>query len=174
MDNSPKEIERLDSIIEDFNVDWGSTSDQRDLANEEYRFIMVPGGQWEGFSEDAYDDRAKMEMNHVGEFVRRTYAQWSTAKQAVNYAPSDGATNDDQADLLDGLIRRDTQQMGGQSAIDTAVWETLQEKILPALINDLPDGYIMRAWVADCSTGEEAYSLAIIFKEVMEKVKSWN
>jgi len=54
---------------------------------------------------------------------------------------------------------------------DTAVWEKLKEKVLPELMEKLPDGYIMRAWVTGCSTGEEAYSLAIVFKEVLEKVK---
>ena len=54
---------------------------------------------------------------------------------------------------------------------DTAVWEMLRENVLPALINELPDTHVMRAWVTGCSTGEEAYSLAIIFKEVMEHVQ---
>ncbi len=54
---------------------------------------------------------------------------------------------------------------------DTAVWETLKENVLPDLISELPNGYVMRAWVPACSTGEEAYSLAIIFKEAMDKIK---
>jgi two-component system CheB/CheR fusion protein len=54
---------------------------------------------------------------------------------------------------------------------DTAVWEKLKVSILPELIKELPDGHIMRAWVTGCSTGEEAYSLAIVFKEAMEKIK---
>lgn len=54
---------------------------------------------------------------------------------------------------------------------DTAVWEILKERVLPALIEELPDGYVMRAWVTGCSTGEEAYSLAIVFMEVLGKVK---
>jgi two-component system, chemotaxis family, CheB/CheR fusion protein len=54
---------------------------------------------------------------------------------------------------------------------DPAVWETLKGKILPALFEELPDGHVLRAWVTGCSTGEEAYSLAIIFKESLEKVK---
>jgi len=54
---------------------------------------------------------------------------------------------------------------------DRAMWEMLKEKILPALIDELPDGYVMRAWIPGCSSGEEAYSLAIIFMEVLGKIK---
>jgi two-component system CheB/CheR fusion protein len=54
---------------------------------------------------------------------------------------------------------------------DTAVWKKLKEEILPTLFNELPDGYMMRAWIPGCSTGEEAYSLAITFKEVLETTK---
>jgi two-component system CheB/CheR fusion protein len=53
---------------------------------------------------------------------------------------------------------------------DTAVWESLKENFLPDLIKKIPDGHILRAWVAGCSTGEEAYSLAIILIEILEKV----
>jgi two-component system CheB/CheR fusion protein len=54
---------------------------------------------------------------------------------------------------------------------DPNVWEKLKESILPKLMEKLPNGYIMRAWVPACSTGEEAFTLAIIFKEAMEKVR---
>lgn len=54
---------------------------------------------------------------------------------------------------------------------DTAVWERLKEKILPDLMKEAPEGSTLRAWVTACSTGEEAYSLAIIFKEVQQKLK---
>ena len=55
---------------------------------------------------------------------------------------------------------------------DTLVWEKLKENVLPDLFNILPTGYILRAWITGCSTGEEAYSLAIVFKEVYEKLKN--
>ena len=54
---------------------------------------------------------------------------------------------------------------------DAVVWEMLKEKVLPDLFNELPNGYALRAWITGCSTGEEAYSLAIVFKEAYEKVK---
>jgi two-component system CheB/CheR fusion protein len=47
----------------------------------------------------------------------------------------------------------------------------LQENVLPVLMNELPNGTILRAWVTGCSTGEEAYSLAIVFKEALEKTE---
>jgi len=55
---------------------------------------------------------------------------------------------------------------------DTHVWEMLRQVVLPALIDELPHGHILRAWVPGCSTGEEAYSLAMVFKEAMEKIKN--
>lgn len=53
---------------------------------------------------------------------------------------------------------------------DTAVWEKLKEDIIPNLLNNLPDDYTIRAWITACSTGEEAYSLAMVFDEAMEKI----
>jgi two-component system, chemotaxis family, CheB/CheR fusion protein len=54
---------------------------------------------------------------------------------------------------------------------DAAVWEKLKEKVLPDLLNQLPNGHVLRAWITGCSTGEEAYSLAIIFKEACDKIE---
>ncbi len=52
---------------------------------------------------------------------------------------------------------------------DSTTWEILEKTILPAIINNQNDGSVLRAWVAGCSTGEEAYSLAMVFKEALEK-----
>ncbi len=54
---------------------------------------------------------------------------------------------------------------------DAAVWKKLNETVIPDLITGLPEGSVLRAWVAGCSTGEEAYSLAIVFKETLEKIR---
>ena len=53
---------------------------------------------------------------------------------------------------------------------DATVWQMLKEKVFPELMNELPNGHVLRAWIAGCSTGEEAYSLAIIFREVLESL----
>lgn len=54
---------------------------------------------------------------------------------------------------------------------DPAAWECLKNEVIPELLASHPEGGVLRAWSAGCSTGEEAYSLAIIFKEVLEQVK---
>jgi len=49
------------------------------------------------------------------------------------------------------------------------LWEQLKAEIFPALVAQRPDGGILRAWVPACSTGEEAYSLAMVFREALEQ-----
>jgi two-component system CheB/CheR fusion protein len=53
---------------------------------------------------------------------------------------------------------------------DPGVWENLKDTIIPSILVKQPTGTILRAWIPGCSTGEEAYSLAIIFKEAVEKI----
>jgi len=52
---------------------------------------------------------------------------------------------------------------------DPPVWEQLQKEVIPALLAQYPDGGMLRAWVPACSTGEEAYSLAIVFREALDQ-----
>lgn len=52
---------------------------------------------------------------------------------------------------------------------DPAAWEQLEGKVIPELLAGRPAGGMLRAWSAGCSTGEEAYSLAIAFKEALER-----
>jgi len=54
---------------------------------------------------------------------------------------------------------------------DPAVWEQMKTEVIPALLAAHPNGGTLRAWTPGCSTGEEAYSLAIVFRETLEQVK---
>ncbi len=54
---------------------------------------------------------------------------------------------------------------------DPAVWEQLQAEVLPALLKDRPPSQALRVWIPACATGEEAYSLAIVFKEALEQLR---
>jgi len=54
---------------------------------------------------------------------------------------------------------------------DPDVWVQVREAAIPTILASHPGGGCIRAWSAGCSTGEEAYSLAISFKEALEAVK---
>lgn len=51
---------------------------------------------------------------------------------------------------------------------DPTLWADLQEKVLPDLIARRGPNAQLRAWVVGCSTGEEAYSLAMAFQEARD------
>ncbi|MEI6916171.1 MAG: chemotaxis protein CheB, partial [Armatimonadota bacterium] len=54
---------------------------------------------------------------------------------------------------------------------DPEEWDRLRDVAITNLLNDGSPRRELRAWVVGCSTGEEAYSLAIVFKEALEKLK---
>lgn len=54
---------------------------------------------------------------------------------------------------------------------DPKVWAQLKRVSLPALLAHYPQGKQLRAWVTACSTGEEAYSLAMTIMDVLDDVK---
>lgn len=52
---------------------------------------------------------------------------------------------------------------------DTAAWEELEQVVLPRLIHQADPDKGLRIWITACATGEEAYSMAILLKELIEK-----
>lgn len=51
---------------------------------------------------------------------------------------------------------------------DAAAFAQL-ERALPRLLDSIPPSSPIRVWVAGCATGQEAYSMAILFKEVLTR-----
>jgi two-component system CheB/CheR fusion protein len=55
---------------------------------------------------------------------------------------------------------------------DSKVFELLERKIIPDLVRNQPADTPLRIWIAGCSTGEETYSLAMLFREAIMAEKS--
>lgn len=53
---------------------------------------------------------------------------------------------------------------------DPEVFDFMEKEVLPELLSQGGNNENIRVWVAGCSTGEEAYSVAIIILETMEKL----
>lgn len=54
---------------------------------------------------------------------------------------------------------------------DPAFFEKLKYNVIYKILENAKEDEPVRVWSAGCSTGEEAYSLAILFKEVMEELQ---
>ena len=54
---------------------------------------------------------------------------------------------------------------------DPQAFDVLAEKALPELLAARAEGHEFRVWVPGCASGEEAYSVAILLHECMEKLK---
>lgn len=51
---------------------------------------------------------------------------------------------------------------------DVAAWNELEQVAIPALLAARPTGKALRVWVPGCSSGEEAYSMAMLLKEAVD------
>ncbi len=53
---------------------------------------------------------------------------------------------------------------------DRKMWEILEHEVLPQRLKNLAPDAPFRAWMPGCSTGEEAYSAAMLIDEIMERL----
>ena len=54
---------------------------------------------------------------------------------------------------------------------DPEAFKVLEEQVIPGLFDDKPAGAVVRVWSAGCSTGEEAFSIAILLQERIDLLK---
>ena len=89
-----------------------------------------------------------------------------------------------QIERLDGYVRHLQQSPAEVEALfrdlligvtsffrDPEAFKALEEQVIPRLFVGRDAGAAIRVWVPGCSTGEEAYSIAILLQEHMELLK---
>jgi two-component system CheB/CheR fusion protein len=54
---------------------------------------------------------------------------------------------------------------------DPEAFAALETTVIPRIFADKPSGCAIRIWICGCSTGEEAYSIAILLQEYVETTK---
>lgn len=56
---------------------------------------------------------------------------------------------------------------------DPEMFETLAQKVIPKIVRGSAESSVIRIWVAGCSTGQEAYTLAILVLEELDRTKQF-
>jgi len=54
---------------------------------------------------------------------------------------------------------------------DSEVFDEIRKQVIPQLVAGKEAGSVIRVWIPGCSTGEEAYSIAMLLRERMEDCK---
>ncbi len=105
----------ISEIQDAINIDYNATIDQRDQADEDIRFVDVPGGMWEDLFPEFFqnDDRPRMEFNKVHQAVYRAIGEWVTNRFRPSYKPENMSASERDAELLNGLYRKDERRSGG-------------------------------------------------------------
>ena len=115
-------MDKHEEARKSFERDYAYAEENRDLANEDMRFVVVPGGQWEGFLEDTYVNKPKMEYDMVVQAVDRFMGEWAANELMPKFRDEDSDDQDD-AELIDGIFRQMWRKEGGRMAAKNAVFE---------------------------------------------------
>lgn len=110
-------------------------------------------------------DFSMYKSSTVGRRIERRIAvhQLKTLEEYYKYLQS----NENEIDaLFDDLLIGVTNFFR-----DPEAFESLIKRVIPELFASKTSEIPIRIWIAGCSTGEEAYSIAILFMEYMEKIK---
>lgn len=54
---------------------------------------------------------------------------------------------------------------------DPEAFKLIEKKVIPNIIDHKDKGDILKIWIAGCATGEEAYTIAILVKEYLNKIQ---
>jgi len=71
-----------------------------------------------------------------------------------------------------GLLARDLLINVTSFFRDPRVFDLLARDIVPDLVRNQPAGQPLRIWIAGCSTGEETYSLTMLFRDEITSTKA--
>ena len=70
-------------------------------------------------------------------------------------------------------LKRDTLIPVTSFFRDTETFDLMEKNVIPSIIAEHQEQLPIRIWIAGCSTGEEAYTLSILFAEAFDKLKRW-
>lgn len=92
---------------------------------EDRRFYSIAGAQWEGNLSEQYQNKPKFEVNKIHLSVMRIINEYRNNRITVDFVSKDGDSDDQLADVCDGLFRADEEDSGADEAYDNAFEEAV-------------------------------------------------
>ena len=125
----PTKAKRLADVHEEalrrFDTIQSMCADERDQCLADRRFYSIAGAQWEGALGEQFENRPRLEVNKVHLGVIRIFNEYRNNRITVDFVPKDGATDEDLADVCDGLYRADEEDSCADEAYDNAFEEAV-------------------------------------------------
>jgi hypothetical protein len=125
MPDKKDESQTISQYRMDFERGRNQIEEQRDMCNDDIRFVTTPAAQWEGFLREQFSNRPRFELDMISQSLNRFYGEWLTNRSTVKFRP-EGGDNDKVADVLTGMYRKDERRCGGDFATDNAMLEGIQ------------------------------------------------
>jgi two-component system, chemotaxis family, CheB/CheR fusion protein len=108
------------------------------------------GFDFSGYKRTSLERRIKRRMQDVG---------ISTYEEYQDYLE---VTPDEFTDLFNTILINVTGFFR-----DKPAWDYVRDELIPAVVESAPEPEPIRIWSAACATGEEAYTIAILFAEAL-------
>ena len=103
--------------------------------------------------------------------VMRRIERRMTVRHTSHYQDYLRLLDNERAELL--ALRREMLIPVTSFFRDPETFETLAEKVIEPLVAERQTGESIRVWIAGVATGEEAYTIAMLFLEAFEKQRRW-
>lgn len=111
-----------DRAITQFSEITSATLEERAMSLEDRRFVFIQGGQWEGDWGAQFENGLRIQSNKTQRGHDKIINDYRANRFAVQFRPV-GNTDDDTAELLNGLMYADMYRSKGQQALDNAFSE---------------------------------------------------
>ncbi|MEM1254014.1 MAG: CheR family methyltransferase [Cyanobacteria bacterium P01_H01_bin.21] len=153
-----------------------------ELAQATYQFVTSPA-ELQAFRDDQHNQLAPLQLQQIVHIIEQyedldfTHYKPSSITRRIQRRCLIAGYRD-----LDSYIRRLETSADERSALrndllitvtrffrDAEAWTILERTILPELIDKIAPGKTLRIWITACATGEEAYSMAMLLRELLDR-----
>lgn len=156
-----------------------------ELAQATYQFVISPH-DLQAFRDDQQNRLAPLQLQRIVNIIEQyenidfTHYKPSTVTRRIErrcliagYRDLDSYIHRlETSEEERGALRNDLLITVTRFFRDGEAWRLLEESILPELIQKIGPKQTLRIWITACATGEEAYSMAILLRELIDKKQS--